>query len=45
MYTIKITGYLLDPTVTTSMSFNVDIRNNCENVVITPAPTQTISYY
>ena len=34
LYTIMITGYIFDPNKKASITFNVDIRNNCENVVI-----------
>ena len=44
LYTIKITGYIFDPNKKASISFNVDIRDNCENVVLTKSADQTINY-
>ena len=37
LYTLKMTGYIIDPAKFSSITFTVDIRDNCENVVITPA--------
>jgi hypothetical protein len=44
LYTIKVTGYLLEPSVTSSMTFTVDIRNDCENTVITAPSTMVVNY-
>ena len=35
LYTIMVTGYIFDPNKKASITFTVDIRNNCENVVLT----------
>ena len=37
LYNLKITGYILDPAKSASITLTVDIRNDCENVVITKA--------
>lgn len=39
-----MTGYVLDPTVKATLTFTVDLRNNCENVVITKASNQILTY-
>ena len=44
MYTIMITGYIFDPNKKATMTFNVDIRDNCENVAITKSVDQTHTY-
>jgi hypothetical protein len=44
LYTIKVTGYLLEPSVTSSMTFTVDVRNGCENTVITAPSTMVVNY-
>lgn len=44
LYNIKVTGYLIDPNVKSSITFKVDVRDHCENLVITKAADATINY-
>ena len=44
LYTIKVEGYIKDPAKKASITFTVDIRDNCENVVITKSADQTVTY-
>ena len=44
LYKIMITGYIFDPNKFETLVFNVDIRDNCENVAFTPSPDATTTY-
>ena len=44
IYSIMITGYIFDPNKKQTLTFQVDIKNNCLNVIITPSPDKSITY-
>ena len=44
LYTIEVTGYIKDPAKKASITFNVDIRDNCENLSITKSADVTHTY-
>ena len=37
LYNIMVTGYIMDPDKKATATFTVDIRDNCENVALTPS--------
>lgn len=39
-----ITGYILDPSIYADITFTVYIKDNCENIVITPPVNQIVTY-
>ena len=39
-----MTGYVIDPNVKSSITFKVQIKDNCENVVITKSSDRVLSY-
>jgi hypothetical protein len=44
LYNIRVTAFLVDPLVTAFLDFDVDVRDNCENIVITPASDFGVTY-
>ena len=39
-----MTGYVIDPNVKSSITFKVQIKDNCENVVITKSSDRVLTY-
>ena len=44
LYGIKVIGYVIDVATKVEISFNVDIRDNCENLIITKSADVTPTY-